>query len=390
MAELLIKDAEVFDPATGLRGRRDVAIEGGRIARLLEPGHRVDAQRVIQLPGKLIVPGLVDFHVHVHPAAVRMAIDTDLAGVLSGATTVVDCGSTGCYNFLPPSYLPRTRTRVLYYLHIARTGVAFTPELREEQDVNLEATLATLRRFPHLIKGIKMRAVSTPPRDVLLRTLQQAKQMARGVGGRLAIHIGDHTVKGPLSVTRDVLRLLDPGDIIAHCFTGQPGKLLGEDGRVLPEVPEARKRGVMLDAAHGWVNLDFPTARRLLDQGVVPDVISSDIHAPSRYSIVFSLTDVMSKFLALGFRVEDVIRMTTVAPARLLGMEDQIGSVQEGREADLTVLDIATGKWKFVDSHGNTLVGDKVLVPVLTVRAGEPITPDWGPHPRGWLPEEAS
>lgn len=390
MIDLLLKDAEALDPGTGLRGRRHIAIEGGRVARIAAPRAKaVEAQRTIDLRGRLTVPGLIDLHAHVYHGVVRMNIDADLVGVLSGVTTIMDCGSAGCYTFIPPHLHPPTRTRLFYLLHIARTGLAFTPELRTLEDVNYEATVALLHRYPDILKGVKIRAIKYASDELGMEAVRLAKRAARETGTRFMMHIGDPMARGPVTLTRKVLPLLEPGDIITHCFTGQPGGLLGRDGRPLPEALDAYQRGVVFDAAHGMLNFHFDAARRLLDAGILPHVVSSDIHGPTRHRIVYGLTDVMSKFLALGFTVEDVVRLTTKAPAKLLGMDDRIGSLREGSEADITVLDVVAGKWRFRDAHDNAIVGDKALVPLLTVRAGEPITPDWGPYPQGWLPEEA-
>jgi dihydroorotase len=143
---------------------------------------------------------------------------------------------------------------------------------------------------------------------------------------------------------------------------------------------------VILDSAHGRTNLSFSTARRLIEQGVVPDVISSDVTLGGRTWIVYGLTECMSKFLALGLSMEEVIGMATTNAAQALGMADSLGTIQVGREADLSILEVVEGEWEFVDTVGETLQGKKVIVPVATIRAGEVVVPDWGPHPWGWLP----
>ena len=152
---------------------------------------------------------------------------------------------------------------------------------------------------------------------------------------------------------------------------------------------DAQQRGVFLDTAHGRQNFSFDVAKSALDQGVKPRSISTDLTIPGRLTTVHSMVEMMSRFLALGFSLEDVIRMSTVNPASALDMEDTLGSLAVGREADISVLEEATGNWLFHDTEGATLAGDKALTPILTVRSGEVFTAEWGPRPWGWLPDTA-
>ena len=183
---------------------------------------------------------------------------------------------------------------------------------------------------------------------------------------------------------------MERGDILTHLFSGNPGSILDQNGKVIPEILEAQERGVFLDTAHGRQNFSFDVARRALDQGVQPQSISTDLTIPGRQNTVHSMTEMLSRFIALGFSLEDVIRMATVNPATALGMEDSLGSIAVGREADVSVLEEVTGDWAFHDTVGGTLRGSKALVPVVTIKSGEVFATDWGPRPWGWLPDSAS
>ena len=147
---------------------------------------------------------------------------------------------------------------------------------------------------------------------------------------------------------------------------------------------------MFLDTAHGRQNFSFDVAKAALDQGVQPRSISTDMTPPGRMNTVHSMTEMLARFMALGFSLEDVIRMTTTNPAQALGMEETLGSLAVGRPADISVLKEETGDWLFHDTEGNTLRGDKALVPIVTVKDGEPYSPDWGPRPWGWLPDSAT
>jgi dihydroorotase len=217
-----------------------------------------------------------------------------------------------------------------------------------------------------------------------------AIRAARETGTVFMVHIGDTTTSTPSAqaprITRQVLDLMAPDDIVTHTYTGHPGGMLDEDGNVAQELREAKARGVLLDGGQGPRHLSFNVAKHLLDQDITVDTISTDLTTGCQVEAVYGLTECMSKFMALGLSLEQVVRMTTTNPARALGMSETLGAVVVGREADLSVLETVQGSWEFTDSFGEKIHGDTALVPILTIRGGQVITPDWGPHPWGWLP----
>ena len=391
MTDLLLKGGEVIDPSQGIRERLDVAVTDGAITRLvanLEP----DAEtRVIDVTGKLVVPGLIDLHCHIYHGVNQTGVNPDLAGVYAGVTTLVDAGSAGCYTFggFPTHVVPKTKTRIICMLHISRTGLAYQPDLSRREDIDVEDTVRVIRENRPLIQGVKIRAVGPAVPVMGVEIVQLAKQAANEAGVRLMVHIGDRLAGDGPTITRALLPLLEPGDILTHLFTGNPGTIFDDDGSVLPELMEAQERGVFLDTAHGRQNFSFDVARRAVDRGVVPRSISTDLTIPGRLHAVHSMTEMLSRFLALGYSLEDVIRMSTANPAEALGMSDTLGNLAVGRTADITVLEESTGDWLFHDTEGGTLRGDKALAPVVTVRDGEVFTADWGPRPWGWLPDTA-
>jgi dihydroorotase len=392
MTDLLLKGGEVIDPSRSLRGKLDVAVKDGAISQVA-PGISPRAwPRVIDVSGKLVVPGLIDLHCHIYEGVNQTGVNPDLAGVLSGVTTLVDAGSAGCYTFggFPRYVVPHSRTRIFCMLHISRTGLNYQPDLSSREDIVLEETVRVIQANKPLIQGVKLRAVGPAVPTMGVEMVRLAKQAAREGGVRLMVHIGDRSITSGPTLTRQLLPMMDPGDIITHTFTGNPGRLLDENGKVVPEILEAQERGVFLDTAHGRQNFSFEVAKRLLDQGVRPQSISTDLTIPGRLNTVHSMSEMLSRFLALGFSLEDVIRMATVNPARALGMEDTLGSLTVGRDADITVLEQVAGNWAFHDTEGATLKGDVALVPALTIKGGEVFSPDWGPRPWGWLPDSAS
>lgn len=392
MTDLLLKGGQVLDPSQDLQGALDVAVQDGSISQIapkLRPGPET---RVVDVSGKLVVPGLIDLHCHIYEGVNQTGVKPDLAGVYSGVTTLVDAGSAGCYTFggFPRFVVPSSKTRIFCMLHISRAGLNYQPDLSRREDIDLEETVNVIQANQPLIQGVKIRAVGPGVPRMGVEMVELAKKAANDGGVRLMVHIGDRFAPedGP-TITKDLLPLLEEGDIITHLFTGNPGNIFNEDGTLLTELMEAQERGVFLDTAHGRQNFSFDVARRALDAGVIPLSISTDLTIPGRVNTVHSMTEMLSRFLALGFSLEEVIRMATANPASALDMADSLGSLAVGRGADITVLEKVTGDWLFHDTEGETLRGDDALVPVITVKGGEVFAADWGPRPWGWLPDSA-
>jgi dihydroorotase len=214
-----------------------------------------------------------------------------------------------------------------------------------------------------------------------------ARRAARESGIKLMVHIGDTTKRYDPNVIRELLPLLDDGDILTHYFTANPGGVLDANGKLVPEARDAASRGVWLDTAHGRMNFGFDVARRIIDQGLLPHCISTDLTVPGRLHTVHSMMEIMARFLGLGFTLEQVITMSTANPAKAIGAEHRLGSLAVDRQADISVLDLREGDWVVYDVLGTALRVNKAFVPVVTVKRGQMFTPEWGPRPWGWEPD---
>ena len=402
--DLLIKGGRVLDPGQGLDGKLDIAVTDGRIAAIQADIPVTEAKRVVQVRGdnRLVTPGLIDIHTHVAYGATTHGVgmgccDPDQVGVHAGVTTVLDCGSVGVANIgvMQTHVQPRAKTRILPFVNVgsyAHTmpGLADVERL---EDIDRKAIASCIENNPGLIKGFKLRMVGPVAQNQPQELVKLCKEISREHKLPLMVHIGDRPAdfERAREATRFLLANFDSGDILTHLATPSSGGVMLDEARtkIVPELLEARARGVVLDPALGAGNFGIDVASQQADIGLIPDTISSDLTAGGHTRVVYSLMECMGRFMAAGYTVEDMVRMATVNAAKALGMSDQIGSLAVGREADITILDVVNGRWKFIDTVQKVFTGETAMVPVLTVRAGEVFEPEWGPHPWGWLPEEA-
>jgi len=399
--DLLIKGGHVLDPGQNLDGTLDIGISGGKIAAIQGDIPASEAARTVEVKGanRYVVPGLIDIHTHVaygaQTAGVGMGcVRPDVGGVQSGVTTVLDCGSVGVANIGVFKYhiLPHSKTRVVVFLNVgsfAHTmpGIADVNRLDE---IDAKAIAACVQANPGLVHGLKLRMVGPLVEEQGEEVIRRCSDIAREHKLPLMVHIG-YGRGDPArmkELTRQLLNTFVEGDILTHLCTPNPGGVTDPANGTLAEVQEARKRGVVLDPALGRGNFGIEVARYQADKGLHPDTLSSDVTLGGRTRGV-GLLDSMSKFLSLRYSMPDVVRMATSGAAKAIGLQDQAGALAVGRDADVTIFDVVAGKWKFTDTKDVPFTGDKVLVPVQTLRAGEMFSPDWGPYAWGWLPEEA-
>ena len=395
--DLVIYGGRVLDPANSMDDPFDVAVKDGIISAVQTNIDTSNTKQIIDATGYVVTPGLIDLHTHA-AAGIRKATDEeflvtpDVAGVNAGITTIVDAGSTGALNIggLINHVVPQSSTRVLVLINVGSTGVANLPEVRTEEDINHEAAVEAIKSSPAII-GTKVRMVTPGITTLGIELPKAAKAIADEADGLMMAHIGDIAGQDPAApkLTAQLLtEILTGGDIVTHSLSGEVGALLAS-GSLIDEAQEARCNGVYFDVGVGGGNFSFESARQIIGQGFIPDTISSDITAASRFDgPVFSLTECMGKMMALGIAFEDTIRMTTLKPAEIIGMQDEIGSLSVGTGADISILDLVDGKFTFHERTGPGAVGTQAILPILAVRAGKPMPIDYGPRPSGWLPDQ--
>ncbi|MFC1957869.1 amidohydrolase/deacetylase family metallohydrolase [Chloroflexota bacterium] len=375
MYDLLIKGGRVIDPAQNIDDALDIAINGNKITVVAKEIQSQEGQRVVDAKGKIITPGIIDVHCHCSGGIIKNGVDPDDAGVKQGVTTLVDGGSTGeaIFGAFRKYVIPSSRTSVFCFLHLGSQGLSIMPELRDWKEIDSDATEATIESNLDIIKGVKIRLVGNVIASAGVEAVKVAKKVARKFGLPIMVHIGDREKKVPPLLTQEILPLMETGDILSHVFTAQQGSAMRPDGTVLPELREAMERGVILDIAIGRFNFSFDIAKKCMAQGILPTTLSSDVTVQSLHGPVYGMTMVMSKFMALGMSLNQVIQMSTINPARAIKAEDRIGSLKPGMDADVSVLELLPGTWDLEDSEQQTMETAELIVPSMTIKSGQPI-----------------
>jgi dihydroorotase len=369
LAELVLAGGRVVDPANGLDEVADIAVSGGLIESV---GLPAEAANLIDARGFLVVPGLVDLHTHVYRGVSHYGIDADRHCLGRGVTTAVDAGSAGAQTFpgLREYVIERSQTRILAFLHIAVAGMisALVGELEDLRWASPDETVARARDHIDVIVGIKVRLGY----QMVGQDPEPALEAARKAADELELPLMVHVIDMPRPITW-LLPALSAGDIVTHCYHGNEGGILDAQGRVFPEVFQARERGVVFDVGHGIGSFAWRVARAALEQDFPPTTISSDVHAHNLEGPVFDQATTLSKLLHLGMPEADVVRATTSAAATAIRREDRLGSLSPGREADITVFELVDEPTRLTDGAYESLVAEQSLVPRWVVRRGQPI-----------------
>jgi dihydroorotase len=370
--DLLLRGGRVIDPATGLDEQRDVAVSSDKIAAM-EPGIGPDrAQRVIDATDCLVTPGLVDLHSHVYWGGTSLGVDADRLAARGGTTTFVDAGSAGAGNFLGfrRHVMERSKVRIVAYVNISFAGIfgfsksVMVGECGDLALCNPREVVACVREHGEVIVGVKVRAGRIAGGNSGVAPLDIGLEAADKVGLPLMAHIDE-----PPPGRSEVLPRLRRGDVLTHCFRPFPNAPVFASGEVRPDMKLARERGVIFDIGHGMGSFDFEVARSMLREGLAPDVISSDLHLYCVDGPAFDILVCMSKLMALGMPLNEVLRAATCKPADVIG-RPELGRLAVGGPADVALLKLHSGKFGFVDSTGARLVAEQRLVSQGIVAGG--------------------
>lgn len=371
----LLKGGRLIDPASGRDGLFDIRVRNG-VVDAIGSDIAPDGATILDVKDRIVTPGLIDVHLHLMKGLGAFGVDPDIFGVGSGVATVVDAGSAG-HSLLTVfrNYVTaNARTRVLNYINLSTLGGVAGPGfgiLADPRLIDEEKIEKAVESHRDIIVGIKIMATGGALGAEGLKPLARARRLGDQLKLPLLVHIGESWSKKAEPVyVGEVLKYLRPGDIVTHMFTVHPGGLLDGNGRLWPQVRDAKASGVLMDVGHGLHNLNFDVARRVLDQGLHPDGVSTDGHRGNRHGPVYDLPTTMAKLMALGFSLNQVIEMATVNAARLLGRSDEMGTLRIGRTADISVLFLQQREWRAVDSQKGTILAHQALVPLYTICGG--------------------
>jgi dihydroorotase len=362
--EVLIKGGRVIDPSARIDRVLDVAVANGLVAALQPDIARSEASMVIDASGKLVTPGLVDIHAHLDPA---MPPSHCLS---TGVTSIVDAGSRGADNaeeIVAIAKAAPNRMRVL--LNLSRAGLGGRGELLDFANADVAAARKAIEAHRDVIVGIKARLSRNVAGGRDLEAIDRAHEVTLPLGLPLMVHVGQTS-----STMAAIVGRLRPGDIVTHMYAPPPNGILDDGGRVSPEVIDARRRGIVFDVGNGRNgHITWEVAERAIQQGFLPDTISSDLTAPGRTDRVFDFPTVISKFLLLGLSLNQVIAAATANAARAIAPFRGLGTLRAGAVADVAIFEMLDGEFEFVDNVHAKRVGRQKLAPIGVLAAGTPI-----------------
>ena len=373
LKNFILKGGRLIDSASGLDGQQDIHVRDGLVVDI---GTNLTAEgaTVVDVKDCIVTPGLIDVHLHLINGLGAFGVDPDIFGVGSGVTTVVDAGSAG-HSLLTVfrNYVTRNaQTRVLNYVNLSTLGGVTGPGysiLADPRLIDEDKIEKAVEANRDIIVGIKIMATGGALGAEGLKPLARARKLGDNLKIPLLVHIGESWTKDATPVhVGDVLKYLRAGDIVTHMFTVHPGGLLDPNGKLWPQVRDAKESGVLMDVGHGLHNLNFNVARKVLDQELFPDGVSTDGHRGNRAGPVYDLPTTMAKLMALGFSLNQVVEMATVNAAKLLGRSAELGFIRAGSPADISVLRVDEREWKAVDSQKGTIQARQALVPVYAIR----------------------
>lgn len=374
--DMIIRNGQVFDSVNAKFEKKDIGIHQGVFVALDEDtqsNNEVDAE------GNYVVPGIIDEHAHLNLYGTIIGANADTVCIPNGITTACDGGTCGASNFeqFYMSNIIRYESTVYSYLNVSTFGnksLCKHEEDHDPADFREDLIDSLFEKYPQVLRGLKVRMCKETLGDHGISPLHAGIEMsehlkAKGYHCPVAIHYDDL----PENVTvKELFGTMRKDDVIAHVFQTKAETIFDENGKIKDCVWDAKKRGVYMDDCHGRVHWSYPNLQNAFSQSFYPDIISSDLVRVSEYTRPgFSLLYAMSVNSAAGMPTEKILQSVTYTPAKALGIEEKAGVIREGAPADVAILDIRDVKDKtFTDNYGNSISGNKLFVPLMTVKGG--------------------
>ena len=368
-ADYIIRGGRLFDPDQQIDFVGDIAVKSGKIIEI-GPEISKDAGHVLDASGCLVLPGLIDIHAHIYEDGVWNGMPADLAGIPLGVTAFLDAGSSGVSNYrdlIAKCRANKTHCRIM--LNVSACGIIMPLQFSEPIDPalwNIALFDEAFREYGEMITGLKLRMNKAVVKDLGLEPLKKSVELAERYGTRVIVHVTDAAVS--MSALADCLR---GGDVFCHVFHGTGNTILNPDGTIEEGILRARERGVLFDVGSGRGNFSLAVAKQALSQGFLPDTISSDVTLQNwNNPIAGNLIYIMSKFLALGMSLEDVVSRVPSAPAKQFGVSG-LGTLATGTPADVSVIKLENKTLSFTDRFDNQVEGKQLFVPKATMIGGQ-------------------
>jgi dihydroorotase len=369
--DLVVKNGHVIDPKNKIDGVMDIAVKEGKIAKVAASIPATDAKKSVDATGLYVAPGFIDIHTHVFTGSKpetfadgSLSVSPDDFTLRNGVTTVVDAGTSGWRNF--PTFknqvIDKSKTRILAFLNIAGSGMVGSPSEQDMNDMDPYMTSLMAKKYPDVVVGVKIGHFEGSDWAPFDRALEAGKLSGRPLF--VECHLPQFSLE-------DQLKKMRPGDIITHSFekVSERMPIVDEQGNLRPFVLDAKKRGVLFDLGHGGAGFWFSVAMPALKQGLPPNTFGTDLHRFSMNAGMKDMMNVMSKYLAMGMKLEDIVQTATWNAAKAIKHED-LGNLSEGSSADIAVFRIREGKFGFIDAGVNSIEGNRKLEEELTLRGG--------------------
>ncbi|MCB6611514.1 amidohydrolase family protein [[Clostridium] symbiosum] len=371
-ADIIIKNGHIFDPAAGIDMHGNVIINKKQIVKLTETitEGEYEAVREIDAGGRMVIPGLIDAHTHINYLGQANGAPADLLCIPNGVTAAIDAGSTGVSNYKGLLHcLSQHEIKTKIMLNVSAGGIimpTWYPEPLDPECWDTDWFDEAFENFRREIIGLKIRVSRNVLGSLGVKPLEAALKLAERYNTRVIVHLTDPIL--PIGALADMMR---SGDILTHIHHGK-GETILKNGTIDKRVLDAQKRGVIMDCANGKFNISLEVARRAIEEKFFPDSISSDLNISNWCSPwVFSLPIVMSKYLALGMTVKQIVERVTAAPALQMGEEKNLGTLREGTSADITILELIEKKTEFKDIFGGSICGTQLFMPRAAILDGK-------------------
>jgi dihydroorotase len=374
--DIIIKGGHVIDPKNKIDAVMDLAIKDKKIAIVTKSIDSEEGKKIIDAKGLYVTPGLIDAHVHLYygnnmdqglmdgPSSVQ----ADAFSFRAGVTTMVDVGSSGYRNFtkFKETSIDGSQTRILALINIVGEGMRGGPFEQTTKDMIPKRAAAVAKKYPDIVVGFKLAHYTGHewgPTDSVV---------AAGKIANLPVMIDFGGAEPPLSLDELFMKHLRPGDIFTHAYAYFPDSresVIDENGKVKPFIFEAQKRGIKFDVGHGGGSFRWKVAIPAIKQGFIADAISTDLHTGSMNGGMKDMDNTMSKFLAMGLSVQEVINHSTWQPALMIN-RPELGNLSVGTEADVAIFSISNGDYGFIDIGTEKLKGTQKFIAEMTIRGG--------------------